>query len=154
MDGISFRYPIECDLLNSHPLGVFSWALLGQPSCADIRARESFKLAAGMMIWDDFENFARSLQPIKLGDPGETTGIEDWPTLQSRVSKLDASLADVRSKESSLQDAVKRLEEFQARGVSACASFAQDVLAGVLKAGKKPAMDLIKGLVQSSEGKG
>lgn len=152
---LSFWHSIGCELLNRHPLGVFSWSLSGQPSCPELRARETLKLLSGIAARDDFETLAGESQQFKRKTSfDDGAALSDFPELHARVTDLEESLSDTDSKDTSLASALNTFEGFKAHGVSACASFLESFIQGLLKEGKKSTMARVNEWAKEQEGDG
>ena len=139
MEEIAYRYPFACEVLNTYPLGVFSWvpqAVLGY-NCAEIRMRETLKYILGISIREDFESFAESSRSFKVDFSPNTKFLNKLPTIEDKLSELENSISESENKNAELEIAIKKLNSLRSQEFSSCVGFLEDFFKGLAKEGKK-----------------
>jgi hypothetical protein len=146
MKEIAYHYPWQCDVLNTHPLGVLSWVqdlILGSP-CDEIRTRETLKFLVGVAIREDFEEFAASSTNLEIKFSPDEKYLDNWPTIKNQLLDLENSLSEAENKNSALKKSIKKFNNFKSQGLSGCASLFEGTVKGFVKEGKKAATSKIK----------
>lgn len=152
MEEITYQYLFACEILNLHPLGVFS-GLSGaflMSNCNDIKVRETLKFIVGVSIREDFEKFAQSSSIVDIKFSHKKIP-DEFPTIQKKLTELDASIYEIKNKNSELEKSLKEFNKFQSRGFSGCLSLVEEFFKNLAKEGKKATTSQIKKWTKEAE---